>query len=157
MNLPMEAFCLRGYEGEKISLIINEVLGFPDSTSYEGGFDIICTLEIHSGNYHVVGKPYYSATGTLYRFSKELEKCYEKLAGVANYEMFLEKDLTFMVQMISRGHALVKGVYQECPGIQNILQFEFETDQTSFLSVIKSIKQIENILGNGEGVKGNKY
>ena len=42
----MKLFCLNGYNGEKISLELNEVIGFPDSTSMEGGYDIICTLII---------------------------------------------------------------------------------------------------------------
>jgi hypothetical protein len=42
----MEIFCLKGYENGKISLELNKVLGFPDVTSYESGYDIICTLFI---------------------------------------------------------------------------------------------------------------
>lgn len=47
----MELFSLNGYNGEHISLTLKEVLGFPDKTCYEGGYDIVCTLEIVVGCY----------------------------------------------------------------------------------------------------------
>ena len=37
----MNLFCLNGYNGEKIRLDLNEVIGFPNNTSIEGGYDII--------------------------------------------------------------------------------------------------------------------
>lgn len=42
----MEIFTFNGYDGEKIALKLKEVIGFPDLTSYEGGYDIICSLDI---------------------------------------------------------------------------------------------------------------
>ena len=44
-----EIFSFKGYNGEHITLNLIEVLGYPDTTSYEGGYDIICTLEIKCG------------------------------------------------------------------------------------------------------------
>lgn len=38
-------FCLRGDDG-KICLELNKVFGFPDETSIEGGYDIVCTVTI---------------------------------------------------------------------------------------------------------------
>ena len=67
----MEIFCLNGYENEKIQLELIEVLGFPEATSYEGGYDIICRLLIQVGSYHINYDMLYSATGALYRFSDE--------------------------------------------------------------------------------------
>lgn len=40
----MNLFCLNGYNGEKISLELNEIIGFPNYTIIEGGYDITCTL-----------------------------------------------------------------------------------------------------------------
>ena len=62
----MEIFTFNGYDGEKIALKLKEVIGFPDSTSYEGGYDIICSLEIDVGCYKAKFDRYYSATGALY-------------------------------------------------------------------------------------------
>ena len=36
-----EIFSFKGYNGEHITLNLIEVLGYPDTTSYEGGYDII--------------------------------------------------------------------------------------------------------------------
>ncbi len=65
----MEIFTFNGYDGEKIALKLKEIIGFPDSTSYEGGYDIICSLEIDVGCYKAKFDRYYSATGALYSFS----------------------------------------------------------------------------------------
>lgn len=146
MKLPINAFCLKGYNNEKISLIINEIIDFP-STSYHGGHDITCSVEIQAGNYRVIGERYYTTTGDLYRFNEELQKCYNLLEGNADYKMFYEKDLVFSVNMLSGGHAVVKGTYQERADKQNILEFEIETDQSCFLSVIQSINQLKDKLG----------
>ena len=70
-----------------ISVFINEVIGFPNNTSIEGGYDIICTLVIDSGCYHIEHDRLYSATGALYRFSKELNICYTELYGTAEYHL----------------------------------------------------------------------
>lgn len=149
----MNLFCLNGYNGEKISLELNEVIGFPNNTSIEGGYDIICTLVIDSGCYHIENERLYSATGALYRFSKELNSCYTELYGTAEYQLVLENDLNFKVEMTSGGHAIVSGVFQERPDKHNILQFEFDTDQSCLLSVIQDIEGLRLKYGDMEGLR----
>lgn len=143
-------FCLNGYNGEKISFELNEVIGFPNNTSIEGGYDIICTLIIDSGCYHIEHDRLYSATGALYRFSKELHTCYSNLFGSAEYHLLYESDLTFKVEMTSGGHAIVTGAFQERPDKHNILQFEFDTDQSCLLSVIQDIEGLKLKYGDME-------
>ena len=149
----MNIFCLNGYNGEKISLELNEVIGFPNNTSIEGGYDIICTLIIDSGCYHIEHERLFSATGALYRFSKELDACYTDLLGSTEYHSFYENDLTFNVEMTSCGHAIVTGVFQERPNRQNVLQFEFDTDQSCLLSVIQDIESLKVKYGGMEGLR----
>lgn len=149
----MNLFCLKGYNGEKISLDLNEVIGFPDNTSIEGGYDIICTLVIDSGCYHVEHDRLYSATGALYRFSKELDTCYTDLLGSAEYHLLYENDLNIKVEMSSGGHATVTGTFQERPDKNNILQFEFCTDQTCLLSVVQDIESLKAQYGAMEGLR----
>lgn len=139
----MHVFCLNGGHGEKLSLELNEVLGFPDDTSIEGGYDIICTLKIDSGCYHVEHERFFSATGALYRFCDELRPCYNDLHGSAEYHLFYEDNLTVKVEMTKGGHAVVSGTFQEYSHRGNILQFEFDTDQTCLLSVIQDIECLE--------------
>ena len=149
----MRLFCLNGYQGEKISMELNEVIGFPNSTSYEGGYDIICTLTIDAGCYHIEFDKLYSATGTLYRFCNELKTCYNKLEGQAEYRMLLENDLCFKVNVTTAGHAVITGTFQELPHKNNILEFEIDTDQTCFLSVIQDIENLKEKYGGMKGVK----
>lgn len=149
----MEIFCLNGYENEKISLQLNEVLGFPDATSYEGGYDIICTLKIDVGCYHARCERYYSATGALYKFANKLKECYINLTGQAEYCLLLENDLVFTVTMTSFGHAVVTGTFQERPDKDSILRFEMETDQSCFLPVIEAINDLKKTYGGMQGIK----
>ncbi|MBR6771618.1 MAG: hypothetical protein IKM28_10410 [Lachnospiraceae bacterium] len=148
----MNIFCLNGYNGEKLSLELNEVIGFPNNTSIEGGYDIICTLVIDSGCYHIEFDRLYSATGTLYRFSKELDACYTVLFGSAEYHSLYENGLVFNVEMTSGGLAIVTGTFQERPDKQNVLQFEFDTDQSCLLSVIQDIESLKVKYGGMEGL-----
>ena len=149
----MNLFCLNGYNGEKIRLDLNEVIGFPNNTSIEGGYDIICTLVIDSGCYHIEHDRLYSATGTLYRFSKGLDACYTDLFGSGEYHCLYENDLTFKVEMTNGGHAIVTRVFQERPNKQNVLQFEFDTDQSRLLSVIQDIESLKVKYGGMEGLR----
>lgn len=149
----MNLFCLKGYNGDKISLELNEVIGFPDKTSIEGGYDIICSLIIDSGCYHIEHDRLYSATGALYRFSKELDTCYTDLFGSAEYHLLYENDLNIKVEMTSGGHAIVTGTFQERPDKNNILQFEFGTDQTCLLSVVQDIESLKAQYGDMEGLR----
>lgn len=92
----MKIFCLYGTDrNEKLLLELNEVIDFPHRTSYEGGYDIICTLQLDIGCYHVKCHRYFSATGALYRFSDNLKECYKSLSGSAEYFLLLEDDLSW--------------------------------------------------------------
>lgn len=148
----MELLSLNGYNGEHISLTLKEVLGFPDKTCYEGGYDIVCTLEIVVGCYHVQCDKYYSATGALYRFADELKRCYDSLEGSAKYTLLLENDLVFEVTMTGCGHAVVAGTFQERPDLGNIFTFEMKTDQSCFRSVIQDIERIKREYGGMRGI-----
>ena len=150
----MEIFCLYGINrNDKILLELNEVIGFPNQVSYEGGYDLICTLQIYIGCYCVKCDRYFSATGALYRFSKELRECYKNLFGSAEYHLLWEDDLSFTVTMISNGHALVKGKFQERPDQNNVFAFEMETDQTCLLPVFQNIDALQNTYGGMQGVR----
>ncbi len=148
----MELFSLKGYGGEGITLHLVEILGYPHSTSYEGGYDIICSLEITCGCYTAKCDQYFSATGALYRFQKELKECYEHLEGKARYALLLENDLTFEVSMKTGGKAIVEGQFQERADKGNCLSFEIETDQSCFMSVISGINRLKDKLNDEDKV-----
>ncbi len=149
----MEIFCLNGYQNEKIQLELVEVLGFPEITSYEGGYDIVCRLLIQVGSYCVNCDKLYSATGALYKFSDELKSCYAKLNGKAEYRLLLENDLSFVVEMTTSGHAVLTGRFQERPDKENIFSFEMETDQSCFPAVIQGIDMLKDDYGDELGIR----
>lgn len=150
----MEIFCLYGRNRtEKIRLELNEVIGFPNGTSYEGGYDIICTLQIDIGCYCVTCDRYVSTTGALYRFAEELSECYKTLSGRAAYHLLLDDDLSFTVAMTTNGHAVVKGNFQERPDKNNVFAFEMETDQTCLLPVLQGIGRLQDTYGGMQGVR----
>lgn len=148
----MEIFCLNGYQNEKIQLELIDVLGFPEATSYEGGYDIICRLLIQVGCYHINCDKLYSATGALYRFSDELKSCYANLNGKAEYKLFLENDLIFEIKMKDTGRAVVTGSFQERPDRQNVFSFEMETDQSCFPVVFQGIDILKDTYGDKFGI-----
>ena len=145
-------FCFNGNNGDRIKLELNEVIGFPEATSYEGGYGIICTLIIDAGIYHVKYDNYYTATGALYRFCDELKDCYNSLEGVAKYALMLENDLMFEVDMTSYGRAVITGTYQAVCDRENILHFEIDTDQTCIKNVIEDIEKIKDAYGGMQGI-----
>ncbi len=146
----MDAFILNGYEGNKIHLEIDEVIGFPYEVSLEGGYGFYGTLEIVSDGYRVKKQGVYSVTEALYAFSNALELCYNTLEGSAEYRLAYEDDFTFTVSMRDGGQAVIKGRFQSRHDIENILSFEIATDQSCFLSVINSINSLKKIYGEGD-------
>lgn len=149
-----EIFSIKGYNGEHITLNLIDVLGYPNTTSYDGGYDIICSLEIKCGCYTASCDRYFSASGALYRFQKKLIKCYETLEGNAKYTLLLENDLVFEVFMRSGGKAIIKGKYQEYPEKDNKLFFEIETDQTYLKPVIMGIDSLKAELKEDDVLTG---
>jgi len=145
MIFPKDVFRLNGYNGEIFALSIREIKDCPDAYGMGDDYEIICSLEISSGCYHIFTERYYASIGTLYHFKDELKKCYQHTGGTARYQMLPEDDLSFTVTMKSSRKSIVRGTYQEYPEAQNILHFEFETETDFFLKLIQDIEQIEGI------------
>ena len=152
IELPLRAFCLMSNDGEdKIEMTITEVFGFPETTSYAGGYDFKGALVIHAGSYEVHSQNFYSTTGELYNLNISLEKCYNSLTGTARYNVMYEKNLEFEVSMIKLGHAIIDGTFREYPHLANELIFQIGTDQTCIRSAIDDLKQIEKLFGDNKG------
>lgn len=153
MEYPIKAFEIKGLSNEHIKLEITEVFGFPDETSFRGGYDIKCNLEIVSGNYGIRTDNYYSSTGALYNFYNELSKCYNDLKGLATYKLnYPENDFDLNIKFDKLGVA-ISGKYQDDPVVKNILNFEFTSDQSYFKEVICDLKKIVLRFGNNRGIK----
>lgn len=144
----MLAFNLNGND-EYITLYINKVLGFPNETTYGGGYGAQGDLSIKVGNY-IVNSSHWFTTGELYDFYKQIKLCYETLQGKAcliNTEYKLELNLS----LDKFGHVLVDGSFQERMDIRTKLTFEMVTDQTQLIPVIEQLSKVVSIFGDKKG------
>ena len=154
MNYPIKVFEIKGLSGERIKLEIIEVFGFPNETSFKGGYDIKCNLEISSGLYSIRTNNYYSSTGALYDFYIELLKCYDDLKGIASYRLnYAENNFDLKVKFDKYGVVRISGKYQDDLVVKNILNFEFTSDQSYFKEVISDLKKIVIQFGDNQGIK----
>lgn len=141
MDYPIKVFEIKGLSNERVKLEITDVFDFPDRTSFRGGYDIQCTLEISSGPYNIRTDSYYSSTGALYSFYNELCKCYQDLKGIAAYKLnYPENELDLNIEF--NEHIVnISGKYQDDSAVKNILNFEFTSDQSFFQEVIIDLKK----------------
>ena len=152
-ELPIRAFSLMGSNGEeKIEITIEEIFGFPDTTSYAGGYDFKGTLIIHAGCYKVYSQNFFSTTGELYNLYISFLKCYDSLTGIVKYPVaYLENNFEFKLEMTQAGHAIISGNFREYPHLPNKLVFEIGTDQTCIKKTIDDLKQVEKLFGGNSG------
>lgn len=68
------------------------------------------------------------------------------MEGTASYALAYETALKFDVQMLSRGKAIIVGIFQADSSRENILQFEINTDQSYFKSAINEIEEFQKQL-----------
>lgn len=149
--LPMLAFKLEG-TADFIELVIDEVWGYPNKTSYGGGYGAKGKLSIRVGEYMVNSATHYFTTGELYKFMQRLQRCYDTLNGTAVLEN-TERELELECAFNTKGHVLINGRFQCQPGINNILTFEIRTDQTQIPHAISALHAVAEIFGSDEGVK----
>jgi hypothetical protein len=146
----MESFKIEGKNGY-ILVCILEVYGFPNSTSFAGGYDVKGTAEVKVNNYSASGELWFS-TGEIYNFFTALKKCYEGLNGNAEI-LTTERNLKLDVHFEKLGHAVIKGEYIERLEFNNMLIFEIMSDQ-SYLQ--ETINELSKIIKNYGGLKGIK-
>jgi hypothetical protein len=148
-ELPITAFYFSGENGE-IKLTINEVFGFPSSTSYAGGYDARGMLSISACEYSVSEAEIYFATGELYEFYVALKSCYENLSGTIIFSN-TEEDLEFKAVFNKLGHVVLTGKFQQRRDMENCLYFEIKSDQTQ---VKTSLSLLEDVIKSFGGMKG---
>ena len=153
MDYPIKIFEIKGSSGERIKLEITEVFGFPDETSFRGGYDVKCNLEMNFGPYSMNTDGYYSSTGALFNFYTELLKCYNDLKGSAAYRPdFPENNFDLSIEFDEHG-VNISGRYQDDPAVNNILSFEFNSDQSYFKEVVGDLKKVVLQFGDNQGIK----
>jgi len=125
-----------------IRIEINEVFGFPTETRFNGGYDVKGKVEIKSGNYYVNEGELWFSTGQIFEFFIKLQKCYDKIDGNV-----------IELEFIKLGQIQIQGYFQEFPSIENILEFEFESDQSYLASTLVELKKIVDCYGDLKGIK----
>lgn len=143
----MEEFELKGENGI-IKVGIEKTFDFPNKTCFKGGYECVVRIEIRVGSY-LVKSSFYTSTGELFKFYEQLKTCQSELNGAAEFDSY-EENLKLTVKYDS-GKISVLGNYQENLAIDNILKFDFNSDQTYFKN---SVEQLERIFDKYGGMKG---
>jgi len=145
----MEEFELKG-DGGIITVRIDEVYGFPNETCFKGGYECKVGIEIKVGSYSVKSN-FYTSTGELFKFYEKLKICQNELNGVAVFDSY-ESNLALTVKYES-GKILICGKYQENLATDNILEFDFNSDQSYFKNSVEQFEQLFDKYGRMEGMK----
>lgn len=151
LQLPMIAFRIKGDDG-LMELTIDEVFGYPDKTSYGGGYGAKGRLCIKACEYAVDNATHYFTTGELYSFMQQLEQCYNSLSGTAVLEN-TESELELECQVNKLGHVSFCGNFQSQLMVKNILTFEIHSDQTQLPYTIALLKKVYELFGDNRGIK----
>jgi len=149
LELPILAFHLTSMDGF-IKLDITEVFGYPNETSYAGGYAAKGILAIKSAGFTAENEHYFT-TGELYRFGKALLLCYDKLSGTAVLES-TELELALSCEFNKLGHVYIRGKFQPRMDLDNILQFELKTDQTQVIKTLSQLKAVKAVFGDEHGI-----
>jgi hypothetical protein len=146
----MEEFELKGDKGSLI-VRINAVFGFPSETSFKGGYDCEVEIEIKVASYFVKSN-FSTSTGELFRFYEKLKTCQVRLNGIAEYDSY-ESNLDLSVKY-EFGRVNISGKYQEVLSTENILEFDFNSDQSYLKRTVDQLKLITEKYGGMKGVNG---
>ncbi len=111
---------------DSIWLRMDRVYGFPDSTSFFGGYECDEMLEIRCGHFLVYGALVFS-TGQVWQLYTDLRKAYDALSGEARF-VSSEGNLEFTIRFGSRGYWGLLGTYREDEPSRNKLEFEMVAD-----------------------------
>ena len=144
----MEKFVLKGGP-DYLSLTIDKVYGFPDETSFKGGYEIRATVEVKSRSFSAISQ-FYSSTGELYSFYKQLKECNKMVSGAAEYVLY-EGNFELRADYDQLGHVTISGALTEHNEWDNELKFEFSTDQSYIRT---TLTELDAIVAKYGGLKG---
>jgi hypothetical protein len=149
--IEVNEFKIAGKQGF-IQIELNEVYGFPNETSYLGGYDVKGKIDIKSGNYYVKNAEIWFSTGQVYQFFIQLQKCYNELKGSVTFSE-AENNLKIELNFNRFGQINIQGYFQESANQENILHFEFESEQSYLTSTLRQLNSIVDQYGDLKGKK----
>ncbi|MFJ7971350.1 hypothetical protein [Psychrobacillus sp. NPDC096389] len=147
----MNDFKIAGKQGF-INIELNEVYGFPNETSYLGGYDVKGKINIKSGNYYVKDAEIWFSTGQIYQFFIQLQKCYNELKGSVTFSE-TENNMKIELNFNRFGQINIQGYLQEVTHQENILHYEFESEQSYLISTLRQLNSIVDYYGDLKGKK----
>lgn len=133
-----------------IQIELNEVYGFPNETSYLGGYDVKGKIDIKSGNYYVKDAEIWFSTGQVYQFFIQLQKCYNELKGSVTFSDS-ENNMKIKLNFNRLGQINIQGYFQEELHQENILHYEFESEQSYLTSTLRQLNSIVDQYGDLKG------
>ena len=134
-----------------IELKLNAVIGFPDTTDFDGGYTVKGTISLQSGNYYVQDAEVWFTTGQIYELYIQLQKAYEQLNGVITFSN-RDNTLNFELKFNHLGQIIVQGYFQKVLSDANRLDFEFILDQSYLPVAIADLKEVVEYYGDLKGV-----
>lgn len=124
-----------------IRIEILEVLGFPNTTHFDGGFDcnlhIIITVEGYS-----VNSNFYATTKNLITFREQLRESQNKLKGTVEF-YHRESNLKLKLDYCKTGNISVSGNFQKHLSTDNILEFDFGSDQSYMSNTLYQLEKLD--------------
>ena len=154
VNLPIQVFNLKDYDGNFIKLTLNEIYGFPDELSYGGGYGANGLMEIEIGGYSVNAHHNFT-TGELHQFSCQLKEMYNSLSGKA-YIDNVASEFEMSIVFDKYGRVEIEGEFQASQNNETKLIFEMSTDQTVIREAINDLENVYNFFGGHGGVEDLK-
>lgn len=136
--------CLQGSKiGEHFQIELPERAKIAGDRDLDDGYGISARLTIVAGCLHAQLDEIPVVPDALYYFRDQLTRCYEWLQGEARYQPLIEEELEFSVRMTQQGKGLLAGCIRKIHAETMQVEFEMETDQSCFPSVIQEIDALE--------------
>lgn len=129
--------------GEYFQIELPERTEIAGDRDLDDGYGISARLSIAAGCLHARLDEIPVVPDTLYYFRDQLTRCYEWLQGEASYQPLIEEELEFSVRMTQQGKGLLTGCIRKIHAETMRVEFEMETDQSCFPSVIQEIDTLE--------------
>ncbi|QQL51346.1 WapI family immunity protein [Mucilaginibacter ginkgonis] len=145
-----ESFCVTNGV-HKIEIIFGEVLGFPDTTTFLGGYDIKGLVNIKAGCF-IGACAIWTSTGQMFELYTQLSKINNVLKGEVSFSNYYDDNLKFKLVYDSLGHVAVTGTLYESSEPENVLGFEFTTDQTFISKTVSQLSSIIKTYGDSRGI-----